>query len=115
MWICQTEPLVDEELAGRHAQRLVISCSKRRPSGILRVLYWDCFFAPWTAWLRANLPLKLICVEQSTRWRDVTQRDLDTLGRWVCANLMKFSEVQGPTPVLGKSQGQNLTGWGMNR
>ena len=37
---------------------------------------------------------KLLGVINTLEGRDVMQRDLDRLGRWACANLMKFKKTK---------------------
>ncbi|GAB0176206.1 triadin [Grus japonensis] len=45
---------------------------------------------------------KLCCAVNTLEGRDATQRDPDRLGRWVCANLMKFNKAKCKVVHMGR-------------
>lgn len=98
-----------EELAGCHTQRIVVngSVSKQWPvlssgfsagTGTVQHL-----FCPMDGGIKSKsaTETELWGTVNTLEAGDVTQRDLDTLGQWVCAKLIEFNEVQGPTLCWG--------------
>lgn len=74
----------------------------------LRGPYWDlCCLTSliWTVALSApsefSNDTRLCGVIDKLESRYAIQRDLDRLGRWTCANLLKFNKAKWEVPFLG--------------
>ncbi|PKU46965.1 hypothetical protein llap_2743 [Limosa lapponica baueri] len=48
------------------------------------------------------------CVEWSTCWRDIIQRDLDRLERWLCVNFMKFNQAKCKVLHIGQGNPKHI-------